>query len=75
VDDESHAWLLAHPGADVTIDIVTGYIEFGDDVRASFPLDRFARHCLLNGVDSLGFLLEQSDAIRRYEDARTCMSV
>ncbi len=75
VDDESHAWLMAHPGADVTIDIVTGYIEFGDDVRASFPLDRFARHCLLNGVDSLGFLLDQQDAIRRYEDARTCMSV
>jgi 3-isopropylmalate/(R)-2-methylmalate dehydratase small subunit len=75
VDDESHAWLLAHPGADVTIDIVTGYIEFGDEVRASFPLDRFARHCLLNGVDSLGFLLDQQDAIRRYEDARTCMSV
>lgn len=75
VEEQAHAWLLDHPGADVVIDIVTGYIDFGDGQRASFPLDRFARHCLLNGVDSLGFLLDQQDAIRRYEDARTCMSV
>ena len=68
VDDESHAWLLAHPGADVTIDIVTGYIEYGEERRASFPLDRFARHCLLHGVDSLGFLLEQGRILRKEQE-------
>jgi 3-isopropylmalate/(R)-2-methylmalate dehydratase small subunit len=75
IGKEAHDWLLSNPGADVEIDIVAGYIEYGEGQRASFPLDRFARHCLLQGVDSMGFLLEHNDAIRRYEDARTCMPV
>ena len=72
---DAHEWLLAHPGADVMIDIVAGYVEYGDGQRTSFPLDRFARHCLLKGVDSLGFLLGHREAISRYEDQRTCMPV
>jgi 3-isopropylmalate/(R)-2-methylmalate dehydratase small subunit len=35
-----------------------------------FPIDGFARYCLLNGVDQLGFLLNQSDAITRFEQGR-----
>ena len=72
---DAHEWLLAHPGADVMIDIVAGYVEYGDGQRTSFPLDRFARHCLLKGVDSLGFLLGHREAISRYEDQRSCMPV
>jgi 3-isopropylmalate/(R)-2-methylmalate dehydratase small subunit len=34
-------------------------------------VDPFARHCLLNGVDELGFLLEQDDAIAAYESTHT----
>ena len=75
IGKEAHDWILSNPGADVEIDIVAGYVEYGEGQRASFPLDRFARHCLLQGVDSMGFLLEHNDAIRRYEDARTCMPV
>ena len=30
----------------------------------------FARHCLLNGVDQLGYLLQHSDAITEYEQAQ-----
>jgi 3-isopropylmalate/(R)-2-methylmalate dehydratase small subunit len=33
----------------------------------SFPIEAFARYCLLNGVDELGFLRQQSAAIERYE--------
>ena len=33
----------------------------------SFPIDAFARYCLLNGTDELGFLLQQAAAIARYE--------
>ena len=36
---------------------------------APFPLDPFARHCLLNGVDELGFLLDQESAIADYESS------
>ena len=38
---------------------------------ASFRSRRFARYCLLNGIDELGFLLQQADAIARYEHARS----
>ena len=69
VDAASHRWLLEHPGADVVIDLPSATIEI-DGKKATFPIDRFARYCLMNGVDQLGFLLEQDAAIRRYEQAR-----
>jgi 3-isopropylmalate/(R)-2-methylmalate dehydratase small subunit len=75
IGEAAHRWLLDHPGEEVMIDIVAGYVEYGEGQRASFPLDRFARHCLLEGVDALGFLLGHREAIRRYEDQRTCMPV
>jgi 3-isopropylmalate/(R)-2-methylmalate dehydratase small subunit len=34
----------------------------------SFPIDAFARFCLLNGKDELAFLLEQEGAIAEYEE-------
>jgi 3-isopropylmalate/(R)-2-methylmalate dehydratase small subunit len=33
----------------------------------SFPLEAFARHCLLEGVDELGFLLARRAAIDAHE--------
>ncbi len=33
----------------------------------AFPIDRFSRYCLVNGIDQLGYLLERNDAITRYE--------
>jgi 3-isopropylmalate/(R)-2-methylmalate dehydratase small subunit len=68
VDAASHRWLLEHPGAEVVIDLPAATIEF-DGKKVAFPIDRFARYCLLNGVDQLGFLLEQDAAIRRFEQA------
>ncbi len=35
----------------------------------AFPIDRFSRYCLVNGIDQLGYLLEQDAAITRYEQA------
>jgi 3-isopropylmalate/(R)-2-methylmalate dehydratase small subunit len=68
VDEASHRWLLEHPGADVFIDLASATIEV-DGRKVAFPIDRFARYCLMNGVDQLGFLLEQDAAISRYEQA------
>jgi 3-isopropylmalate/(R)-2-methylmalate dehydratase small subunit len=36
-------------------------------VSVKFPIDPFARYCLLNGVDELGFLLQQQEKIAAYE--------
>lgn len=71
VDEEVHGWLLAHPGAEVEIDLTTTTLLLPDGRRASFPIDPFARYCLMNGVDELGFLISQTEAIRAYEARRT----
>ena len=44
----------------------------GDDERRSqpFEIDPFARHCLLEGVDQLGYLLDMLPAIEAYERDR-----
>jgi 3-isopropylmalate/(R)-2-methylmalate dehydratase small subunit len=68
VDAETHRWLLANPGAEVRVDLATTTLEAGSK-RVKFPIDRFSRYCLMNGIDQLGFLLEQNTAITRYEQA------
>ena len=67
VDEKSHAWLLANPGAPVEVDLQASTLTLPDGVAVEFPIEAFARYCLLNGVDELGFLLQQAAAIERYE--------
>jgi 3-isopropylmalate/(R)-2-methylmalate dehydratase small subunit len=67
VDEQAHAWLLANPGASVKVDLQASTLTLPDGVAVEFPIEAFARYCLLNGVDELGFLLQQADAIERYE--------
>jgi 3-isopropylmalate/(R)-2-methylmalate dehydratase small subunit len=67
VDAEIHQWLLANPGAEVTIDLESSTLTLPTGVKVQFPVEGFARYCLLNGVDELGFLLQRSDAIARFE--------
>ena len=69
VDEATHQWLLANPGAQVSVDLSANSLRLPDGVTVSFPIERFARHCLLNGVDELGFLLSQQAEISSYEQA------
>jgi len=69
VDESTHAWLTSNPGAQVKIDLESTSIALPNGTTAKFPIEGFARYCLLNGVDELGFLLKQSPAIERYESA------
>lgn len=69
VDEATHGWLLEHPGARVRIDLTTNTLTLPDGTAVTFPIEGFARYCLLNGTDELGFLLQQAEAIARYEHA------
>jgi 3-isopropylmalate/(R)-2-methylmalate dehydratase small subunit len=69
VDDQTHAWLIAHPGAELAIDVASSTLSLPDGTAVKFPLEGFAKYCLLNGVDELGFLLSKTDAIAAYERA------
>ncbi len=67
LDPAAHAKLLAAPGAKVRIDLATQTVTLPDGATASFAIDGFARYCLMNGVDELGFLLSQEQAIAAFE--------
>jgi 3-isopropylmalate/(R)-2-methylmalate dehydratase small subunit len=68
VSAAEHEWLLANPGIELSIDVQGQYIALPDGGRISFVLEPFARHCLLHGVDQLGYLLQHNDTITRYEE-------
>ena len=70
VDGDTHARLLAMPGAVVRVDLAARTLTLPDGTGTAFAVDPFARHCLLNGVDELGFLLGQADAIAAFEGTR-----
>jgi 3-isopropylmalate/(R)-2-methylmalate dehydratase small subunit len=61
------AKLLAAPGASVRIDLGAQTVTLPDGSTAKFPIDGFAKYCLMNGVDELGFLLSQEEAIAKFE--------
>ena len=71
VDEASHRWLLEHPGAKVEIDLPACALRFDEGREVNFPVDAFARYCLMNGIDELGYLLAQAPAIERYEHSRS----
>jgi 3-isopropylmalate/(R)-2-methylmalate dehydratase small subunit len=70
VDEATSEWLLANPGAEVTIDLETTTLTLPDGRQQQFPVESFARYCLLNGVDQLGFLMSQEAQIAAYEQRR-----
>jgi 3-isopropylmalate/(R)-2-methylmalate dehydratase small subunit len=74
LDPGTHAWLVANPGAEVEVDIAAGEVRLPGGRAAPFPIDPFARHCLLNGVDELGYLLAQLPAIAAFERRHSAMS-
>jgi 3-isopropylmalate/(R)-2-methylmalate dehydratase small subunit len=67
VDAATGRWLLEHPGAEISIDLATTTLRLPDGTAVSFAIERFARYCLLNGVDQLGFLIARAADISAYE--------
>jgi 3-isopropylmalate/(R)-2-methylmalate dehydratase small subunit len=57
----------AHPALELTIDLAAQALLLPDGTRATFPIDGFSRHCLLNGIDELGYLLSLEAKISSYE--------
>jgi 3-isopropylmalate/(R)-2-methylmalate dehydratase small subunit len=70
VDESTAAWLLGNAGAEVDIDLAACRLRLPTGVTVAFPIEAFARHCLLNGLDELGFLSSKQADIERYEAAR-----
>ena len=67
VHDQLLETIARDPAAEITIDLEAQAITLPDGGVEPFPVDPFERHCLLHGVDRLGFLLEQETEIARFE--------
>ena len=67
VHTELFAAVAANPNATVEIDLAAQTITTPAGRRVVFPIDAFAKHCLLEGVDELGYILKREAAIRAYE--------
>ena len=71
VEESTSQWLLDNPGAEVDIDLKAATLTLPTGVIRPFPIEAFARHCLLNGIDELGYLRSKLGDIERYEAARS----
>ncbi len=61
------ALFTASPQAKLTIDLASQTVSLPDGQDVSFAIDEFAKTCLLNGVDELGYLSSMEDKIAAYE--------
>jgi 3-isopropylmalate/(R)-2-methylmalate dehydratase small subunit len=71
VDNNTHQWLLDNPGAEVTVDLEAQEVRLPDGKVVNFPIDTFARHCILEGIDQTGFLLKNLPNIEAFENNRS----
>ena len=75
VPRDVHAALFAahaaNPDMQLGVDLAAQTLTLPDGRAVEFPVDAFAKHCLLEGVDELGYILQQEPAIAAYEAARS----
>ena len=58
------------PGATVKIDLARQTLTTPGGRQVEFPVDAFSKHCLLEVVDELGYILSQEGAIAGFEARR-----
>ena len=69
VQEELLRQVMDDPATEVTIELESQTLYLPEGEQVSFPIDRFAKECLLRGVDQLGYLLEQTGAIDAFEES------
>jgi len=70
VPADAHAELLKSPWAVVKIDLAAQTVTLPSGRVVEFPIDAFAKQCLVEGVDELGYMLQQNPAIAAFEAKR-----
>jgi len=68
VTPDVHKELFALPeDAKVTIDLASQTLTLPTGRQVKFDVDEFSKHCLLNGVDELGYIQQNEAAITSFE--------
>src|SRR5258707_646741 len=70
VPPDVHAGLFANPDSMVKVDLADQSLTLPNGRTVEFPVDSFSKHCLLEGVDELGYILHQEPAIAQFEAQR-----
>jgi 3-isopropylmalate/(R)-2-methylmalate dehydratase small subunit len=60
----------AGPDAKVKIDLPNQTLTTTSGRKVEFPVDSFSKHCLVNGVDELGYIQQHEPEIAAYESGR-----
>lgn len=64
--DEMFKLVASQPGVSFTVDLEAQTVTAGDKTY-SFEIDSFRRHCMINGLDSIGLTLQHEASIANYE--------
>jgi 3-isopropylmalate/(R)-2-methylmalate dehydratase small subunit len=71
VDEQTHRQLVSlaeeDPTSAIEVNLEEQTLTLPDGRKVSFPIDSFSKHCLLNGVDQMGYLLGLDDKIGDFE--------
>ena len=67
VHNQLFEFVTRDPSCEVTIDLLSQNLILPDDSQVDFPIDPFSKKCLVEGIDSLGYLLEHKDLIISFE--------
>ena len=73
VDSETHDWLMNNAGVEVQIDVRDCSLTLPDGRQVHYPIDTFARFCLLEGIDQLGYIRNNNEQITEFEEQRSWM--
>ncbi len=70
VADELFAAVSADPNVTVKIDLPAQTLTTPGGRTVEFPVDNFSKHCLMNGVDELGYIQQHEADIAAFETKR-----
>jgi len=72
LDAESHkeALAAAEKNLEFEVDLPEQTLSFPSGRKAKFPIDAFAKRCLVQGLDELGYLQSHAEKVLAYEKAR-----
>jgi 3-isopropylmalate/(R)-2-methylmalate dehydratase small subunit len=74
IPQESHSRLVTalqqDPFAQASIDLASQQVNLPGGEAVTFPIDSFSKHCLLQGVDEMGYLLSFLPQVEAFEQAQ-----
>ncbi len=71
VHEKAHQWLLDNPEEEITVDVEAFEVRLANGTVVDFVIEPFARHCILHGIDQMGYLEQSLGKIEAFEKNRS----